>query len=170
GQVRVEREGDGGGAGGLGAREVARGVPQVREAGLQVQRDRVVGLGADAGRGQVRDQVVAVLDLDEVDVDDPAAARVRRGAAGHGAHPGQVAQPGVVAGGQLGAAGDVGVQPAELGQQHGGLQVVHLAVAAGLDGGVGDAGEVVQGASGAAVVAQFPGAFGDGVVVGEQRP
>src|SRR5205085_4589778 len=69
-----ERERLAGGA--LGLREVACLVAQVGEAGLQVERDRVVDLRPDAVLSEVFEQRVAApfRDADDVLVDDMARA------------------------------------------------------------------------------------------------
>ena len=53
GQLGVHRQGDGLPGGGLGVGEVARLVAERGEAGLEVERDRVVDLGPDPAGGQV---------------------------------------------------------------------------------------------------------------------
>ena len=109
-------------AGRLRVRELARPVAEVGEAGLQVQRRRVVGLGADAARGQVLDQRVPALDLDQVDVADRVglrpARRPRSAAAARRARPAAArctrrrARPGGRCPGPAGSAWPSGRRPA----------------------------------------------------------
>lgn len=60
GQLGVHREGEGLAGGALGLGEVAGPVAEVAEALLEVERDGVVNLGADAVGAEVRDERVAV--------------------------------------------------------------------------------------------------------------
>src|SRR5690349_9658058 len=65
-QLRVDGQRDGLRGGGFGVRAVARLVAEIREAGLQVQRHRVVDLRADALLAQVGLELVALGDADDV--------------------------------------------------------------------------------------------------------
>src|ERR1044071_1756208 len=132
-QLRIHRERERGARGALGLGEVALAVSEVGEAGLQVERDGVIDLRADAVSLEVFEQRVAALfgDADDVLVEDVARARQHVRRRDYACEPG-FADEARVDFGPLASRVRPTVEVREFDAEHGGLEGVEAAVEADL--------------------------------------
>src|SRR3989441_4557369 len=129
GQLRIDRDRQNFARGALRFRTVLGSIAEVAEAFLQVQRNRVVDLGPDAGVGEIRLQLVASLHPQHVLVEDVPVAPTLPGR--HDAIvQSQTLQGGVVPPGVLLSKLGPAIEIAQLHEQHRRLKLVEPEVAA----------------------------------------